>query len=128
MSTLDEAPVHPPARPPGLSSTLVRNIEALRARRRAEDAEAGFQDRLAQAITRFTGSLTFVYLHLALLVAWIGVNAGWIPVLPRFDRTFVLLATAASVEAIFLSTFVLIAQNRASVAADRRAELDLQIN
>jgi uncharacterized membrane protein len=51
-----------------------------------------------------------------------------VPGVEPFDRTFVILATAASVEAIFLSTFVLISQNRASHAADRRAALDLQIN
>jgi uncharacterized membrane protein len=48
--------------------------------------------------------------------------------LPRFDPSFVVLAMAASVEAIFLSTFVLISQNRMGAAADKRADLDLQIN
>jgi uncharacterized membrane protein len=72
--------------------------------------------------------MTFVYVHLLILLAWIGANVGLIPGAPRFDRTFVILATAASVEAIFLSTFVLISQNRAAAAADRRADLDLQIN
>jgi uncharacterized membrane protein len=56
------------------------------------------------------------------------VNLGLVPGAPVFDRTFVILATAASVEAIFLSTFVLISQNRAAEAADRRDDLDLQIN
>jgi uncharacterized membrane protein len=56
------------------------------------------------------------------------VNIGLVPGAPKFDPTFVILATAASVEAIFLSTFVLISQNRSSAAADRRADLDLQIN
>ena len=72
--------------------------------------------------------MTFVYVHLAVLIVWVGVNAGVVPGAPQFDKTFVILATAASVEAIFLSTFVLISQNRAAGAADRRAELDLQIN
>lgn len=48
--------------------------------------------------------------------------------MPRFDPTFVLLATEASIEAIFLSTFVLISQNRMGALADRRADLDLHIN
>jgi uncharacterized membrane protein len=114
--------------PEGLNSALSRNIEALRERSRREEERAGLQEKLAAAVTSFTGSMTFVYVHLAILVAWVGVNAGLVPGAPLFDRTFVILATAASVEAIFLSTFVLISQNRAARAADRRADLDLQIN
>jgi uncharacterized membrane protein len=82
---------------------------------------------VAAAITRFTGSMLFVCLHLAAYGAWIVVNLGWVPGVPRFDPTFVVLAMIASVEAIFLSTFVLITQNRMAAAADKRAELDLQI-
>jgi uncharacterized membrane protein len=55
------------------------------------------------------------------------VNLGWIPQL-QFDPTLVILAMFASVEAIFLSTFVLITQNRMAVQADLRADLDLQIS
>jgi uncharacterized membrane protein len=55
------------------------------------------------------------------------VNVGMVPGVKAFDASFVILATASSVEAIFLSTFILISQNRASAAADRRADLDLQI-
>jgi uncharacterized membrane protein len=71
--------------------------------------------------------MTFVYLHLVLFGAWILANVGWLP-LPRFDPTLVVLAMFASVEAIFLSTFVLITQNRMAAAAEKRAELDLQIS
>jgi uncharacterized membrane protein len=120
-------PTVPPPQPPGLASVLERNIRALEERRRREEAEADGQTRIANAITRFTGSMTFVYLHLVLVGAWVAVNAGLIPGVPRFDPTFVILATWASVEAIFLSTFVLISQNRAAEAADRRADLHLQI-
>jgi uncharacterized membrane protein len=98
-----------------------------RERRRREERTKSFQGRLADG-TRFTGSLNFVYLHLAVFGLWTLVNVGWIPGLPRFDPTFVLLATVASVEAIFLSTFVLISQNRMAALADRRADLDLQVS
>jgi uncharacterized membrane protein len=47
---------------------------------------------------------------------------------PVWDDPFVILAMIASVEAIFLSTFVLITQNRRATAADKRADLDLQIS
>jgi uncharacterized membrane protein len=122
------SPTVGPPQPDGLNSALARNIDALRRRRHGEEAKASPQEKLAQAITAFSGSMTFVYLHLAVVAAWIGVNLGVVPGAPRFDRSFVILATAASVEAIFLSTFVLISQNRAAKAADRRADLDLQIN
>ncbi|CAN7618297.1 DUF1003 domain-containing protein [Phenylobacterium sp. LjRoot219] len=125
---LPETPTVPPPQPEGLNSALARNIHALRERHRQEEQSASLQEKLAQAVTAFTGSMTFVYVHLAVVIVWITVNLGWIPGAPRFDPTFVILATAASVEAIFLSTFVLISQNRAAKAADRRADLDLQIN
>ena len=122
------SPTVPPPQADGLNSALARNIQALTERSRREDEAAALQDKIAGGVTRFTGSMAFVYIHLAILVAWVAVNAGLVPGAPRFDRTFVILATAASVEAIFLSTFVLISQNRAAQAADRRAALDLQIN
>jgi uncharacterized membrane protein len=55
-------------------------------------------------------------------------NLGWVPGVPRWDESFVVLAMIASVEAIFLSTFVLISQNRMAAAANKRADLDLQIS
>ncbi len=111
----------------GLASALTRNITALAERRRAEEERAGADQKVAGAITRFAGSMAFVGIHAVLVIGWIAVNIGWTP-LPRFDPTFVILATVASVEAIFISTFILIAQNRASAMADRRADLDLQIS
>ncbi len=114
--------------PDSLNSALRRNIEALRERRRQDEENATFQDRLAERITRFTGSMSFVFLHLAGYGFWIVANLGWVPGVPRWDETFVVLAMAASVEAIFLSTFVLISQNRMMAAADQRADLDLQIS
>jgi len=112
----------------GMSSALRRNIEAIQERRAREAANATVQERVALAITSFTGSMQFVYLHLVLYGGWILANLGIIPGVPRFDPTLVMLAMAASVEAIFLSTFVLISQNRMAAAADKRADLDLQIN
>ena len=123
--TPDDAAARP--RPRGLKPVLKRNISALTERRTRQEHAATRQDKAADAITLFVGSLPFIYLHAALVAAWVAVNLRWLPVVPAFDRSFVVLATAASVEAIFLSTFVLISQNRANAAADRRADLDLQI-
>ena len=121
-------PTYLPPQPPGLSPVLERNIRALQRRREREEAEASAEERVAEAITRFTGSMRFVYLHLALFGFWIAANLGWIPGVPAWDPSFVVLAMIASVEAIFLSTFVLISQNRMAAAADKRADLDLQVS
>lgn len=122
-------PHEPPvARPPEeLTGVVERNIRALLERRRVEERRRGWEDRLADGITRFTGSMRFVYLHLVVFGLWIVVNLPWSP-LPRFDPSYVVLAMAASVEAIFLSTFILITQNRMTAQADMRADLDLQIS
>jgi len=114
--------------PDSLNSALRRNIEALRERRRLDARERALSDRVADRITGFTGSMKFVLLHLALYGFWIVANLGWVPGVAPWDETFVVLAMVASVEAIFLSTFVLISQNRMMAAADQRADLDLQIS
>jgi uncharacterized membrane protein len=122
------SPTQSPPHPPGLSSVLEHNIQTLKERRQREEREETLQERVADRITRFTGSMLFVYIHLALFGFWIAANLGWVPGVPTWDPTFVVLAMWASVEAIFLSTFVLISQNRMSAVAERRAELDLQIS
>ncbi len=111
-----------------MQSTLRDNIDTLAARARDERRAAPLPARIADRITRFTGSMTFVAIHLTIYGLWIVANLGWLPGVPRFDPTFVILASEASVEAIFLSTFVLISQNRMAEQADRRADLDLHIN
>jgi uncharacterized membrane protein len=122
------SPSTPSIEPNVLASVLERNIDALRDKRQEEERKAGVQERIAEVITRFSGSMAFVYVHLVLVAGWVAANLGLIPGVPAFDPTFVILATFASVEAIFLSTFVLISQNRAAAEADRRSELDLQTN
>jgi uncharacterized membrane protein len=112
----------------GLARVVDRNVRALVARRAAEDRRKSRSERVADRITGFTGSMRFVYIHLLLFGTWIVVNGGLVPGLPRFDPSFVILAMAASVEAIFLSTFVLISQNRMAELADQRADLDLQVS
>ena len=120
-----KSPTIPPPRPGGLSPVLSRNIRSPGERRVEEERTASLEDRVAQVVTGFAGSMAFVYLHLVVFGVWVLVNVG---VLPKWDESFVILGTSASVEAIFLSTFVLISQNRMAVAADKRADLDLQIS
>jgi uncharacterized membrane protein len=111
----------------GMANIVVRNISALLERRKEENNRKTKQERVADSITRFTGSMLFVYIHLAIYASWILWNIGVFGLQP-FDPTFVVLAMFASVEAIFLSTFVLISQNRMAIQADKRADLDLQVS
>src|SRR5690348_2332449 len=86
-------------------------------------------DRIADSIGSFTCSMTFVVVHALIIAAWILINSGVIPVVRPWDPfPYMLLASAVSIEAIFLSTFVLIKQSRMSRRADERGHLDLQIN
>ena len=110
-----------------MSSALSGNIAKLRARAEREGASAPLGDRLSQAITCFVGSMLFVCVHLVLYLCWAIWNLGLLP-FPRVDPQLIYLASEASVEAIFLSTFVLISQNRMAVISQRRADLDLHIN
>jgi uncharacterized membrane protein len=123
-----KSPTYGPPPPSGLKPVLERNIEAVCRRRQREARAASLEERTADAITRFTGSMPFVYLHLVVFGFWIIANVHWLPAIPAWDESFVILAMVASVEAIFLSTFVLITQNRLAAAADQRADLDLQIS
>jgi uncharacterized membrane protein len=111
-----------------LSPTLARNIEAILERRRSKAASASAEEKAAAAISKFAGSMMFVYIHIVLFGAWILINVGLVPVIPAWDPSLVVLAMIASVEAIFLSTFVLINQNRMAAEDDARSDLDLQIN
>ncbi|MGX8008955.1 DUF1003 domain-containing protein [Mesorhizobium sp. ORM8.1] len=117
----------PPPQPSGLSPALERNLHALTERRRDEEGNASLQDRIADAVTGFAGSMASIYIHMLIFGAWILGNLGALGIAP-WDPSLVVLAMIASVEAIFLSTFVMISQNRMDRAARRRAELDLQTN
>src|SRR4051812_10791970 len=95
-----------------LAQIVDRNIRALIERRRLEESRRGREERIAAGITRFSGSVQFVYIPVVVFGLWIVLNLGWMPLVPKLDPSFVALAMVASVEAIFFSTFVLIAQNR----------------
>jgi uncharacterized membrane protein len=86
-----------------------------------------FSDHVADYITRVAGSMAFVWIHVVWFSAWIILNVGlWGLGFDPYPFSF--LTMVVSLEAIFLSTFVLISQNRQALHADRRAKLDLQVN
>ena len=84
-------------------------------------------DRIAEAIANFCGSMTFVWVHVVWFGGWILLNL--IPGVPHFDQfPFTFLTLVVSLEAIFLSTFILISQNLETRISERRSHLDLQLN
>ena len=84
-------------------------------------------DRFADKIAAFCGSMRFVWIHVAWYILWTTSNC--LPSLPHFDPfPFTLLTLVVSLEAIFLSTFIMISQTQETKLADRRNNLDLQIN
>jgi uncharacterized membrane protein len=108
-----------------------KNITAVMKAQREVSQARTTQGRIADAITTFSGSMAFVYIHAIWFGFWILLNVGLIhvPRISEFDPfPFGLLTLIVSLEAIFLSTFVLISQNRLAQASERRAELDLQVN
>lgn len=114
-----------------ISDLTRRNVEVIAQLEKAAGAHRGVGDRLADMITGFVGSMTFVYLHVAWFAVWIIANSSSV-LLPEswhFDPfPFTFLTFVVSLEAIFLSTFILISQNHEEHLAQRRSHLDLQIN
>jgi uncharacterized membrane protein len=105
------------------------NIETiLRLEREALEKRSVFE-RISDRIATFTGTNAFIVIHIVWFTVWILLNINLFTSWKPFDPyPFGLLTVAVSLEAIFLSTFVLISQNRMSRQAERRAHLDLQIN
>jgi len=97
--------------------------------RRLLDALMRAQDRAADRVTSFAGSLNFVYIHSVWFGIWILLNIGILGASLKFDKfPFGLLTMIVSLEAIFLSTFVMVSQNRQAARADIRSELDFETN
>ena len=113
------------------SEIVKKNTVAIAEMQRKVTEARSMGGRVADAITDFTGSLAFVYIHAVWFGLWILLNIGLVrvPHVSEFDPfPFSLLTMIVSLEAIFLSTFVLISQNRLAQASEKRAELDLQVN
>jgi len=112
---------------PALSNVIERNIRTIIRLRRKAAGERGLQDRIADVITSFSGRMIFAYVHIIWFVVWILLNTGSFGVPPFDPFPYGLLTMIVSLEAIFLSTFVLISQNRLSQDAEHRADLDMHI-
>ena len=92
-------------------------------------ATRSFVDHVASWITKKAGSGTTIIVHIFWFAIWLLINLDLVPDVPVFDPfPFNLLTMTVSLEAIFLTLFVLISQNTMSREGDKRAELDLQVN
>src|SRR5882757_5751965 len=111
MSNTEAHPAHrgfvPPKLPMPVNPALAKHAEA---------RAASIQNRIADVITRFAGSMAFVYFHTIWFAVWIIFGIEGYP--------YGLLTMIVSLEAIFLSTFVMIGQSRADFK--RQAAADLQ--
>ena len=116
------------ARARSVQKLTAKNVAAVRKLQDAAQARRTVADRVADGITGFCGSTAFVWIHVAWFGAWIVVNSTKAWGLQFDPYPFQLLTLVVSLEAIFLSTFVLISQNRQQLLSDRRNHLDLQIN
>ena len=113
--------------PHSADALAAANVQAVM--RLEEEAKSGRSraQRVVQGIAAFCGTMTFVWLHVAWFTGWILLNV--VPGGPQFDKfPFTFLTLTVSLEAIFLSAFILISQNEETRVADRRNALDLQVN
>ena len=113
----------------GLSAEQLteQNVETVTSLEAAARQKRTPTDRLAEKIASFCGSMRFVWVHVAWFGGWILMNL--IPGIPHIDPfPFTFLTLIVSLEAIFLSTFILISQNLDSRISERRSHLDLQLN
>ena len=93
------------------------------------DAARGWVEHVADRVTEFTGRPHFVTVHVAWFAVWMAVNSGMIAMVGFFDAyPFGLLGLILAIEAILVTGFLLISQNRQQAYADKRAELDYELN
>ncbi len=113
---------------PGISQVIERNIRTILRLRAEEARERPAQEKAADALTYFSGTMIFVYLHVIWFVGWVILNTGKVGIRPFDPFPYGLLTMIVSLESIFLSTFVLISQNRMREEDMERAELDMHIS
>lgn len=111
---------------PALSNIIQRNIRKIIQVRLKSAREQSLQDRIANRMTSFSGSMLFFYIHVAWFCLWFLLNTGHLGITPFDPYPYGFLTVVVSLEAIFLATFVLISQNILAKEAERLADLGLQ--
>ena len=104
-----------------------RNVEAVLKLEEAAKEQRTRSELVAESIAKFCGSMRFVWVHVIWFSGWVFFNL--VPGIKHIDPfPFTFLTLVVSLEAIFLSTFILISQNHDTQISERRNHLDLQIN
>jgi uncharacterized membrane protein len=111
-----------------VAKVVYKNIQDLYDHRQQHEQKLTWSERLANRIAQYTGTTTFLYLNAAFFIVWIAINMGAFGIKPFDPFPFGMLTTVVSLEAIFLSLFVLLSQNRMQKLTDQQNELDLQVN
>lgn len=113
---------------PDLSDAARSNIQTIARMEQEFLKQRSVLDRIADLVAGFSGSIVFVIFHIFVFALWFIVNLGLIPGIRAFDPyPFILLGMVVSCEAVLLSTFVLMKQNRMSQRSEQRDHLHLQI-
>lgn len=113
---------------PALSNVIQQNIRKIIRVRRKAAREQSLQDRIANSMTYFSGSMAFFYVHIVWFCLWFVLNTGHLGITPFDPYPYGFLTMAVSLEAIFLATFVLISQNLFAKEAERLTDLGLHTN
>jgi uncharacterized membrane protein len=113
----------------GVSAQERENLSAIADMENRGLEERSFGERISDAISNVASTPSFAVGHLFFFAAWVITQSGVLPSIPVFDPfPFTFLTFIVSLEAIFLSIFVLVSQSRMTRQADRRSHLDLQVN
>ncbi|MEI6265477.1 MAG: DUF1003 domain-containing protein [Sphingobacteriia bacterium] len=112
---------------PDILKFVERNVTALLNRKKEDLHNRSITEKFVSFITRFASSMASFYLHTLLYGVWILWNRGLLPLKP-FDKEFIYMGTFAAVEAIFLTTFVLIGQRHMNTKTEKWEELNLQVS
>lgn len=111
------------------SQAMDENIGTIKIWEEAALKKRSPAEQISETITRIAGGGGMLVAHVVWFGAWLAINTGSIPGIEVFDKfPFPLLTTLVSLEAIFLSLFVLASQNRMTRHSDQRSQLDLQVN
>ena len=113
---------------PELVEVLEENIRTIFKIRQDAQQQCSFEQKLSDKITNTVGHISFLYLHLLVILIYILINTGLFGIKPFDPYPFSLLVGVITIEVLFISTFILISQNRAKEEADQRADLDLQMS
>lgn len=113
---------------PELVTVLEENIRTILKVRQEALGKRNFEQRISDKITETVGHISFLYLHIVVILVYILINSGILGIKPFDPYPFPLFTGIITIEVLFITTFILISQNREKELADQRADLDLQMS